>query len=67
MLPEIWPVFRNTAVHPINKDMIHDSDIVPSLIFYQHDDHDTSQSTINIVVRTTSIFKKKPVKRFASL
>lgn len=38
--------------------MIHDSDIVPSLIFYQHDDHDTSQSTINIVVRTTSIFKK---------
>lgn len=29
--------FRKTGIHPINKDMIPDSDIASSLIYNQHD------------------------------
>lgn len=38
MSPEnLTSAFRKTGIHPINKDMIADSDIAPSLIYNQHD------------------------------
>lgn len=45
MSPEnLTSVFRKTGIHPINKDMIADSDIAPSLVYNQHN-NDTFHSS----------------------